>query len=144
MHDEIQALSSRLDDVGGPGWFLLQPLLVRKRGRKKRYDGFTAGGYSVDDLQRRMYSRIWLVGQILTSCGCDNLSPTHALSTKQTKRLNTDIVKHIVGFTGIDGILRQSTTLRKYEPLFSTLVERNLVLRRHGDFDRMTKPNQNW
>jgi hypothetical protein len=117
--------SSRLDDVGGPGWDLLIPLFDRKRGRKKRFDGFTTTGFSVDDWKGRMYERIWLVEQVCASCGREKSTLT---ALEKSGQLSTDILKHIIGFTGIDGILRKSNELRKFEPLFSALVERSLVV----------------
>jgi hypothetical protein len=47
-------------------------------------------------------------------------------TSEKLENLNTDILKHIVGFTVIDVILRQSTTFRRYE----RFLERNIVLRR--------------
>jgi hypothetical protein len=78
-----------------------------------------------------MYERIWLVDRIFASCCCDK--STALLTSEKSNKLNTDILKHIVGFTGIDGILRKSNDLRKFEPLFSTLVERTLVVEAADD-----------
>jgi hypothetical protein len=49
--------------------------------------------------------------------------------------VNTDIGKHIVGFTGIDGILHQSRMFQVWERLFTTLMGRNLVVPRNSDDD---------
>jgi hypothetical protein len=67
--------------------------------RRKKYIGWTAACFSVDWIHRTCV-RIWLMDQIFNSCCCDK-SRTLVTSEKSDK-LNTDILKHTIGYTAND------------------------------------------